>query len=62
MKNLLLFSLLWMSAFSMARAANDDMQVIRGFSMDRSEVSIAQFGRYVQATGVVTTAERAGRR
>ncbi len=57
MKNLLLFSLLGMSAFSMARAANDDMQPIRGFSMDRSEVSIAQFGRYVQATGVVTTAE-----
>jgi sulfatase modifying factor 1 len=60
MKNLLLFSLLGMSAFSMARAANDDMQPIRGFSMDRSEVSIAQFARYVQATGVVTTAERAG--
>ena len=43
-----------------AHAQIDDMQPIRGFAIDRTEVSIAQFARYVQATGTVTTAEKAG--
>ncbi len=38
----------------------DDMQPIRGFAIDRTEVSIAQFARYAQATGTVTAAEKAG--
>lgn len=38
----------------------DDMQPIRGFSIDKTEVSIEQFARYAQATGVVTAAEKAG--
>ena len=36
------------------------MQPIRGFAIDRKEVSIAQFARYAQASGIVTTAEKAG--
>ena len=32
------------------------MQAIRGFAIDRKEVSIAQFARYAQATGAVTAA------
>ena len=47
MKNLWMLTLLWMFAVSMAKAANDDMQPIRGFAIDRTEVSIAQFARYV---------------
>lgn len=38
----------------------DDMQPIRGFAIDRTEVSIGQFARYVHATGTVTAAEKAG--
>jgi formylglycine-generating enzyme required for sulfatase activity len=36
------------------------MQRIRGFAMDVHEVSIAQFARYVKATGIVTEAEKSG--
>ena len=43
-----------------AAAPADDLQPIRGFAIDRTEVSIAQFARYVQATGTVTAAEKAG--
>jgi formylglycine-generating enzyme len=43
-----------------ASAQADDMQTIRGFQMDRHEVSIEQFARYVQAAGIVTSAEKAG--
>lgn len=35
-----------------------DMQTISGFSIDRSEVSIGQFRKYVEATKAVTRAER----
>jgi formylglycine-generating enzyme required for sulfatase activity len=41
-------------------ARADDMQPIRGFAIDRTEVSIGQFARYVHATGTVTAAEKAG--
>ena len=36
------------------------LQVIRGFAIDRPEVSIALFSRFVQATGIVTSAEKSG--
>lgn len=42
--------------------ANDagDMQPISHFSIDKTEVTIAQFARFAAATGFVTKAERAG--
>jgi formylglycine-generating enzyme len=43
-----------------AIAQADDMQPIRGFAIDTTEVSIEQFARYAQATGIITTAEKAG--
>ena len=54
---LFLFSLI---ATPVAWAQPDGMQPIRGFAIDRHEVSIAQFGAYVQSTGIVTAAEQAG--
>lgn len=41
-------------------ADSADMQPIGRFEIDRTEVTIADFARYVQATGTVTAAERAG--
>jgi formylglycine-generating enzyme required for sulfatase activity len=41
-------------------AQADEMQPIQGFAIDRTEVSIEQFARHVQATGIVTAAEKAG--
>lgn len=60
MQKVVVLMLLSMLALPMARAESDGMQAIRGFAMDRREVSIAQFARYVQATGTVTSAERSG--
>ncbi len=40
--------------------AQTDMQTIGAFSMDRTEVTVAQFRKFVEATGTVTAAERAG--
>lgn len=40
--------------------AQTDMQPVGAFSIDRSEVTVAQFRRFVDATGTVTAAERAG--
>jgi formylglycine-generating enzyme len=37
-----------------------DMQAIRGFAIDRTEVTIAQFKAFADATGAVTAAEKAG--
>ncbi|MEN9926340.1 MAG: hypothetical protein RL268_2466, partial [Pseudomonadota bacterium] len=34
--------------------------VLPNFAIDRTEVTIAQFERYVQATGTVTRAEKEG--
>lgn len=45
---------------SSAFTQSSDMQVIRGFSIDRYEVSIDQFAAFVAATGTQTAAERAG--
>ena len=44
----------------LAWAQTDDMQPIRGFAINRQEVSIGNFARYAQATGTVTAAEKAG--
>lgn len=45
---------------SLAWAQADDMQPVRGFAIDRHEVSIGDFARYTQATGIVTAAEQRG--
>jgi formylglycine-generating enzyme len=52
----LVASLLWAQAL----AQNSDMQPIRGFAIDRHEVSIEQFAAFVKATGLQTAAEKAG--
>jgi formylglycine-generating enzyme required for sulfatase activity len=43
-----------------AAAAAAQMQRIGRFEIDRTEVTIGEFRRFVQDTGLVTTAERAG--
>ena len=40
--------------------AQDDMQPIGSFSIDRTEVSVEQFRQFAKATGTITAAERAG--
>ena len=40
--------------------AKADMQTIEGFAIDRTEVSIAEFQRFAEATGFVSQAERSG--
>ena len=40
--------------------AKADMHTIEGFAIDRTEVSIAQFQRFAEATGFVSQAERSG--
>jgi formylglycine-generating enzyme len=44
---------------SHATAQTDAMQPIRGFAIDKTEVSIEQFARFAQATGFVSSAEKA---
>lgn len=41
-------------------ATTDDMQLIDRLWVDRSEVTINQFARFVEATGTVTQAEQSG--
>lgn len=54
-------TLLLLLAPALAQSAGaTDIQTISGFAIDRSEVSIGQFRRYVEATGAVTRAEREG--
>ncbi|MFY7924462.1 MAG: hypothetical protein ACOVN5_01555, partial [Aquidulcibacter sp.] len=43
-----------------AARADGDMQPIGRFAIDRTEVSVAAFRRFVAATGMVTWAERQG--
>jgi len=43
-----------------ASASNQQMQTITGFEIDRTEVSVGQFRRFVQATALITAAEREG--
>jgi len=41
-------------------AAAHDMQRVDGFEIDRHEVTIGQFRRFAEATGLATAAEKAG--
>ena len=41
-------------------AVGDDMQTIKGFLIDRTEVSVGEFKKFADATGMVTAAEKAG--
>lgn len=41
-------------------SAQAEMQTVGSFAIDRTEVTIAEFGRFVAATGLVTKAERDG--
>ena len=43
-----------------AQQAAHDMQTVDGFRIDRTEVTIGQFRRFAEATGLVTAAETAG--
>ena len=43
-----------------AQQATHDMQAVDAFRIDRTEVTIGQFRRFVAATGVTTAAEKAG--
>ncbi|MEY2617169.1 MAG: hypothetical protein RL522_171 [Pseudomonadota bacterium] len=47
-------------AAAWAQPALGEMQGIGAFEIDRTEVTIGQFRRYAQATGVITQAERTG--
>lgn len=48
------------SGAASAQPLAHDMQRVDGFSIDRTEVTIAQFRRFVAATSLVTAAEKAG--
>ena len=43
-----------------AAGGQDDMQKITDFSIDRTEVTIKQYAKFVSETGYVTAAERRG--
>jgi formylglycine-generating enzyme required for sulfatase activity len=43
-----------------AQPAAHDMQTVDAFRIDRTEVTIGQFRRFAEATGLVTAAEKAG--
>ncbi|MDP3702392.1 MAG: formylglycine-generating enzyme family protein [Hylemonella sp.] len=51
--------LLWLCLWSAAASAQERVS-FGTWALDRTEVTIAQFARYVAATGVVTQAEREG--
>jgi formylglycine-generating enzyme len=56
-----LFALMCLvSLHGLALAQTGEMQPIRGFAIDKTEVSIEQFARFAQATGFVSAAEKAG--
>ena len=58
---LLKLSLMILTLFAAPFArAESDMQLIARFAIDRTEVSVAAFRRFVGATGMVTLAERQG--
>ncbi len=59
MKHLLLLIFLWGLQVS-ALSQTEEMQPIRGFAIDKTEVSIEQFARFALATGFVSSAEKAG--
>jgi formylglycine-generating enzyme len=54
------YLLLLMLLVSSAACAENEMQIIGSFAIDRTEVTIGQFQRYVDTTKTVTAAERVG--
>jgi formylglycine-generating enzyme len=60
MKRLFISALFLAAISGIAWAQPDEMQPIRGFAIDKTEVSIEQFARFAQATGFVSSAEKAG--
>lgn len=52
--------LLCAAAFCTSTPALADMQRVGSFEIDRTEVTIGQFRKFVEATGKVTAAEQAG--
>jgi sulfatase modifying factor 1 len=48
------------AALNLAPACASDMQIIGNFSIGRTEVSIGEFRRFAEATGMLTQAERDG--
>ena len=57
-------SILWclitgiLAPVAFARGGQDAMQMITNFSIDRTEVTVEQYAKFVSATGYVTAAER----
>ncbi|MEX1165877.1 MAG: formylglycine-generating enzyme family protein [Hydrogenophaga sp.] len=49
-----------LSMVGVAFAQTDERVVLSGFTIDRTEVTIAQFARYAAASGITTRAEREG--
>lgn len=41
-------------------SSSNDMQTIKGFAIDRTEVPVGAFKKFADATGLVTAAEKAG--
>ena len=56
----MLFRPVLLFAVLLGGAAQADMQSVGGFEIDRTEVTIAEFARFVAATQTVTKAERDG--
>ena len=48
------------SSGASAAEASDEMQLISGFLIDKTEITIGQFARFARATGTVTKAENEG--
>lgn len=55
-----LIAIVALALLAMPTARADDMQSIAGFEIDRTEVTVGAFREFVEATGTVTAAERAG--
>ena len=57
---LLLLSLPGLAAVEGGRGSGSDVVELEGFSIDRTEVSIGQFRRFIESEGIVTKAEKDG--
>ncbi len=60
MKRFFTFIFCFLTLGGMTVAQAEDMQPIRSFAIEKTEVSIEQFARFAQATGFVSSAEKAG--
>jgi formylglycine-generating enzyme len=54
------YAMLGLAIFAALSGYAQDMVTIRGFAIDKTEVSVGQFERFARATGFVSSAERAG--